>query len=301
MIRLGTRGSKLALAQSQLVAQQLKAFGSEVEIVVITTTGDRAASTPPDSSATGIFVKELEAELLRGGIDLAVHSLKDMPTEVPEGLAVGAALARGVPLDVLVCRDGSADMAALPAGARVGTSSPRRCAQLLHYRPDLEMRPIRGNVDTRLRKLDAGEFDAVVLAQAGLERLGIRDRPARAIPPDICLPAPGQGALALEIRYDDGDLAKLVKPLEHAETRACVTAERAFLKALGGGCRAAVGALAEVVDGALVLEAMVAAPDGTRLLRTTARGTPEAAETVGHAAAQELVERGADELVRAAK
>jgi hydroxymethylbilane synthase len=301
MIRLGTRGSKLALAQSNLVAEQLRTLGAEIDIVVITTTGDRAASAPPDSNATGIFVKELEAELLRSGIDLAVHSLKDMPTDVPEGLALGAILTRGAPLDTLVCRDSCSDISALPAGASVGTSSPRRCAQLLHYRPDLEMRPIRGNVDTRLRKLDAGEFDAVVLAQAGLERLGIRGRPASVIPSDICLPAPGQGALAVEVRCDDEDVAKAVGALDDANTRACVTAERAFLKALGGGCRAAVGALAKVVDDALVLEAMVAAPDGSRLLRTTACGEPDAAETVGRAAAGELAERGADELIRAAR
>lgn len=301
MIRLGTRGSKLALAQSQLIAERLRRAGVAVEIVVITTTGDRSSSTPPDSNATGIFVKELEAELLAGGIDLAVHSLKDMPTELPLGLALAAIPARGPALDALVSHPRGMTVDDLPPGGRIGTASPRRRAQLLNYRRDLQVQPLRGNVDTRLRKLDAGQFDAVVLAHAGLVRVGATAAAPKAIPADICLPAPGQGALAVEIRAGDSRAAKVVEPLDDAAARAAVTAERSFLRALGGGCRAAVGALAEVIGGALYLDGVVADPDGERLLRGAVEGRPGAAEELGQALAAELQERGAAALIEAAR
>jgi len=301
MIRLGTRGSKLARAQSRLVAERLALLGAEVETVVITTSGDRATSTPPDSNATGIFVKEIEAELLGGGIDLAVHSLKDMPTEAPAGLALAAVLARASALDALICRERGMTIDELPAGARVGTSSPRRRAQMLHYRGDLKVEPLRGNVDTRLRRLDAGDFDAIVLAHAGLERLEISGARPYVIPAAICLPPPGQGALAVQIRSDDERAASLVRPLDDADTHACVLAERALLKALGGGCRAAVGALARTDDGGLKLAGMVASPDGAQLLRGTVQGSPDKSEALGRALASDLRSQGAGALIEAAR
>jgi hydroxymethylbilane synthase len=301
MIRLGTRGSKLALAQSRLVADQLLRLGADVEMVVITTSGDRFSSAPPDGSATGIFVKELEAALIGGVIDLAVHSLKDMPTELPEGLALGAVLSRASALDALVCQPRGATLDQLPPGARIGTSSPRRRAQLLHYRRDLQMLPVRGNVDTRLRKLEAGGFDAIILAHAGLERLGLGDLEPYIIPAGICLPAPGQGALAIQIRADDDQTARLIQPLEDVGTRACVTAERALLNALGGGCRAAVGALGTMVGNMLRLEGVVADPHGGRLLRGAVEGAPTEAAAVGQSLACDLAARGAGALIEAAR
>lgn len=299
VIRLGTRGSKLALAQSRLVAEQLERLGAEVEIKVVTTAGDHAASTPPESNTTGIFVKELETALLDGGIDLAVHSLKDMTTTLPDGLKLGAVVARGSPLDALISRQRGLRVDDVPKGARVGTSSPRRRAQLLHYRPDLEMLPLRGNVDTRLAALDAGGFDAVVLAHAGLVRLGMVDARAWVIPPEICLPAPGQGALAVEIRAEDGKVASLVESLDDGAARASVTAERAFLRALGAGCRAAVGALARAEGGALHLDGAVASADGKRLLRGSVEGDSATADAVGGALARDLQRRGAAALIEA--
>jgi len=301
VIRLGTRGSKLALAQSRVVAEQLERLGAEVEIKIVTTTGDRCASGPPDTSTTGIFVKELETALLDGGIDLAVHSLKDMTTTLPEGLRLGAVLARGSPFDALISRERGLGLDDLPEAARVGTSSPRRRAQLLHYRPDLRVPSLRGNVDTRLRKLDAGEFDAVVVAHAGLERLGVEDARPWVIPPEVCLPAPGQGALAVEIRTEDGDMASLVEPLDDSATRACVTAERAFLRALGGGCRAAVGALARIEGEMLHLDGAVASPDGKRLLRGAFEGDSARADAVGQALARDFQQRGAAALIEAGR
>jgi len=299
MIRLGTRGSKLALAQAQLVADELVRLGAEVEIVPITTTGD--GDSPPLDTATGIFVKELETELIGGGIALAVHSLKDMPTELPEGLALGAILARGSALDVLISRERGMMLDELPPAARVGTSSPRRRAQLLHHRRDLQMLPVRGNVDTRLRKLDAGDFDAIVVAQAGLNRLGADAVEVYVIPPVICLPAPGQGAIAVEIRADDESAGALVGALDDANTRACVTAERSLLKALGGGCRAAVGALGMMIGEELHLQGMVADADGSALLREAIEGAPGEAAALGQALARALLERGAHLLMEAAE
>jgi len=301
MIRLGTRGSKLALAQSQFVADQLVRLGADVEVAVITTTGDRVSSPPPDSGVIGIFVKELETALIGGAIDLAVHSLKDMPTELPDGLALGAVLSRASALDALVCRGRAMTLDQLPPGARVGTSSLRRRAQLLHHRRDLRMLPVRGNVDTRLRKLDAGEFDAIVLAQAGLERLRLGELEPYVIPPEVCLPAPGQGALAIQIRADDDGMVSVLWPLEDSDTRACVTAERSLLKALGGGCRAAVGALGTVIGGNLHLEGVVADPDGSSLLRGAVEGAPSEAENLGQTLARTLLERGAGALIEAAR
>ncbi|UCH35813.1 MAG: hydroxymethylbilane synthase [Armatimonadota bacterium] len=301
MIRLGTRGSKLALAQAESVADVLTREGAQVEIVIITTTGDRSSSAPT-GSATGIFVKELETELLRRRIDLAAHSLKDMPTDLPAGLALGAVLRRASALDALVSRDRGTAIHNLPHEAGIGTSSPRRSAQLLAYRRDLDVRPVRGNVDTRLRKLDAGEFDAIVLAQAGLERLGLAaDTRPYVIPPGICLPAPGQGAVAVEVRGDDERMAELLQPLEDAETRACVTAERAFLKALGGGCRAPVGALGTMSANGLRIEGVVVSPDGKDVVRGARDGAADDALAVGQALARDLQERGAGALIEAAR
>ncbi|HUT74963.1 MAG TPA: hydroxymethylbilane synthase [Armatimonadota bacterium] len=300
MMRLGTRGSKLALAQSRRVAEALGRLGAEVTLATITTSGDRAVMTPPAPNATGLFVKELETALRERRIDLAVHSLKDLTTVLPPGLILGAVLPRDSALDALVCRERGRRLDDLPRRARVGTSSPRRRAQLLHYRSDLQVSPLRGNVDTRLRRLDGGAFDAIVLARAGLTRLGLEQAQPWDIPPEICLPAPGQGALVVEIRDDDAPTAMLVAALDDPPTRACVTAERRFLQALGGGCHAAVGALARSEGDMILLTGAVASPDGRELLRASTQGALTAAVELGESLARELQGRGADALIEAA-
>jgi hydroxymethylbilane synthase len=300
MMRLGTRGSKLALAQSRRVAEALGRLGAEVALATITTRGDRAVMTPPAPNSSGLFVKELETALRERRIDLAVHSLKDLTTVLTPGLILGAVLVRDSALDALVCRERGMRLDDLSRGARVGTSSPRRRAQLLHYRSDLQVSPLRGNVDTRLRRLDDGAFDAIVLARAGLTRLGLEQAQPWDLPPEICLPAPGQGALVIEIRDHDAPTAALVAALDDPPTRACVTAERGFLRTLGGGCHAAVGALARSEGDTILLTGAVASPDGRELLRASTQGALTAAVELGESLARELQGRGADALIEAA-
>ena len=259
-LRLGTRGSALALAQSGMIVDDLRALGAPVELVVIRTTGD---DRPPNTVwGEGAFVRALEAALLDGRIDVAVHSAKDVPTAQDPRLAIAAYPPREDPRDALICREPGQTLATLPAGAVVGTDSPRRAAFLRSHRPDLRTRPLHGNVDTRLRKLAAGEADALVLAVAGLKRLGLAGRISETLALHVALPAPGQGALALEVRVDDPITRPLVARLDDPSTRAAVEAERAFLRSSGGGCRAPLGALATVEDATITIRGAAAAEGG---------------------------------------
>jgi len=285
-ILIGTRGSALALAQAEGVARQLRDLGARVELRIIKTTGDRVQGPPEMPAEKGVFVKEIEAALLAGEVRLAVHSLKDLPTDLKPGLLIAAVPLRADPRDALISR--GQRLADLPRGARVGTSSPRRRAQLLRVRPDLEMLPVRGNVHTRLRKLDAGDYDAIVLAAAGLERLGLGDRIVERLACEVCLPAPGQGALAVEARAGDEEAIGLARRIEDAASRACVEAERALLAGLGGGCRVPIGALAEAEGAALRLRGVVASPDGARAVFGEKVGERERPQELGRLLAEDL-------------
>jgi len=263
-IRIGTRGSALAMSQARLAAEALERQGRATRIVRVETEGDRRA--PDTAWVEGAFVKAIGRALIAGRVDVAVHSAKDVPTDEDRRLSIAAYLARGDARDALVVRNGSAaSLDDLRLGAAVGTDSPRRAAFLLARRPDLRVRPLHGNVDTRLRRLDAGEADALILACAGLDRLGRGDRIAERIDPERMPPAPGQGALALQIRRDDARMLAVAAPLDDRATRVAVEAERALLRAAGGGCRAPVGAYGEVVGTDLALIAGHAEPDGTGL------------------------------------
>lgn len=263
-ILIGTRGSALALAQARLAAEAVEKAPHRVRLVKVETDGDRRA--PDTAWGEGAFVKAIEAALLDGRIDLAVHSAKDMPTEEDPRLAIVAYLRRADARDALAIRKGaSGSLDVLPKGATIGTDSPRRTAFILARRPDLRVRPLHGNVDTRLRRLDDGEADALVLACAGLDRLGRADRIAQRLDPEEMPPAPGQGAIALQVRLDDEQLLAMVGSIDDASTRMTVEAERALLRATGGGCRAPVGAYAEIHGSELSLIAGHAEPDGTGL------------------------------------
>ncbi|HXN12721.1 MAG TPA: hydroxymethylbilane synthase [Candidatus Acidoferrales bacterium] len=308
-LRIGTRGSALALWQAHHIADRLAHLhGVEGELVRIRTAGDRMQSAPvaqmnevigAESGGKGIFIKELEDALLAGTIDLAVHSMKDVPTEIPDGLAFPAITRREDPRDCLISRSGRS-LKGLPAGARIGTSSLRRQAQLRHNRPDLEAVDLRGNVDTRLKKLDAGEFDAVVLAVAGVNRLGAISRVTQVMNADVMLPAVGQGALGIETRADDAPTSDLVAALDDAESRACVTAERALLHELQGGCQVPLGAWAQLRNGELHLEAAVFSADGREFIRREARADSADPAGAGKRLGQILLEAGADRILRLA-
>lgn len=290
---VGSRASALALAQTRLVVATLEELhpGIAFEIQRITTRGDRVLHRPLSKvGGKGLFVRELEEVLLAGQIDLAVHSLKDLPTEQPAGLLIAAVPQRADPRDALVTRDGHR-LADLPPGARVGTSSLRRMAQLRALRPDLEILDIRGNVDTRLRKLDEGRYDAIILAAAGLARLGLSERVAEFLDPETMLPAPGQGALAVEARVDDPATRALVEPLDHHPTRLAVEAERAFLRRLGGGCQVPMAAHAWLDGDSLRLRGMVADVDGSNVIYAVLRGPASRAADVGVALAEEILTR----------
>lgn len=290
---VGTRGSALARAQTKQVLSQLGKLHPALEFItqVIKTTGDQDRLLE-----IGAFVKELEEALRRGAIDLAVHSLKDMPTQLPEGLVIAAVPPRADPRDVLISR-GGLPLEELPPGARVGTGSPRRVAQLLALRPDLVALPIRGNVDTRLKKLESGEVDALILAAAGLERLGLLDQVTEFLSIEELLPAVGQGTLALEVRADDVAVLNLLKSVDHLETRAAITAERTVLQALGGGCRVPIAAYGHVTEGQLILDGLVASPNGDRILRERLVGSIHEPEALGQELAQGLLTAGAAELL----
>jgi hydroxymethylbilane synthase len=272
--------------------------GLSVPISTIKTEGDQRTDLPLTASfGNGVFVKEIEDALRNGTIDLAVHSLKDMPTDTPAGLALAAILERYDARDALVCRSAQR-VEDLRPGAVVATGSPRRRCQIASARPDLKFTLVRGNVDTRLRKLDEGGFDALVLAVAGIERLELTTAPYTPIPFSLCLPAPGQGALAIEIRDDDVATRRLVSPLNDEATASCVAAERGFLAALGAGCLAPAGALATVTGGTLRLEAMVGYPDGRRQKRDSLEGAPGLAPALGEALARRLFDAGGDLILR---
>jgi len=294
-IRIGTRGSALALAQAGAVAAMLETRGAAVETVVIRTTGDGGAE-PLSESPTGLFVREIEQALMSRAVDLAVHSMKDLPTDERPGLAVVAVPERSDPRDALVSR-GGVGLSALPSGSKVATSSPRRAAQVRASRQDLAVVGVRGNVDTRLRKLGEGQFDALVLAYAGLLRLGLADRVSEVLPPEICLPAPGQGALALQARKDDAATRDLVGRLDHLPSRLATTAERAFLSELGAGCTLPAGALATVADGRVRLQAVVANRAGSSVMRREVVGAAQDAEALGRSLADEMLRAGARALI----
>jgi hydroxymethylbilane synthase len=290
MLIIGSRGSQLALWQANWVKARLEELGEECRIEIIHTTGDKITGVALSKVGTkGLFTKEIEEALLEGRIDLAVHSLKDMPTDLPEGLTLAAIPQREDPRDAIVgCK-----LDDLKRGAKVGTSSLRRMAQLRAMRPDLEVESVRGNVDTRLRKQQEGQYDAILLAAAGLNRLGLSDRIAEIIPVEKMCPAVGQGALAIETRVGDSAVSKL----DHLPTRRAVTAERAVLRALGGGCQVPIGAYA-VSDGSGVhVQAIVIAPDAFAMIRLEARG--EDPEKVGADLGQELLDAGASEILKA--
>ena len=299
VVKIGTRGSTLALAQAHEVKAAIERLAAtSSEIVIIKTSGDDAPlDVAPGTDVKGMFVKELEEALLDGRIDLAVHSAKDLPTELPAGLILGAILARRDPHDAVSTRAGG-PLAELAAGARVGASSLRRQAQVKRLRKDLEVLPIRGNVDTRLRKLDEGQYDAIILAACGLERLGLGARITQRLTSAQMLPAPGQGALAIELRADRPELAAVCAALDDARTRFAVIAERALLRSLGGGCQVPIAALGTIDDlGNLTLEGAVFTPDGQRVIRQSLSGAQESAERLGITLASHLRAKGADRLL----
>ena len=293
MLVIGSRGSQLALWQAKWIAARLAERGHETRIEIIKTTGDKITDVPLAKVGTkGLFTKEIEEALLDGRIDLAIHSLKDLPTEVPDGLALAAVPEREDPRDALV----GVRLNELPPGAAVGTSSLRRAAQLRVTRPDLVIESVRGNLDTRLRKLDEGQYRAIVLAAAGLTRLGWADRIAEILSPDVMCPAVGQGALAVETRVE-GAGRDICGALDHAATRAAVTAERAVLAALGGGCQVPIGAYAVVEGDALRLVGVVIAPDGGRAVRKSDTGAAVDAEAIGKRVGGALLADGAREIL----
>ncbi len=302
-IRIGTRASPLARWQAEWVASRLDALGHAVELVPITTQGDINQQAPlGEIGGLGLFTKELQRALVDGRIDLAVHSLKDLPTDEAPGLVLAATPPRESPFDALVSRDG-AKLADLPRGARVGTGSLRRQSQLLHARPDLVLSPIRGNVDTRLKKLADGQFDAIVLAEAGLKRLGLASHITEILAPPSFLPAIGQGILGLECRSGDERIRAAVAPLDDAATHAAAIAERSFLAALAGGCLAPIAAWARVADdNQLTLDGAVLSPDGkTRLAATRNRNSLHDAKQLGAELAGELLHMGAGDLITLAR
>ena len=304
-LRIGTRGSKLARWQANWVADRLQELGHSVEIIEIATQGDKdAASSIATFSGTGVFTKEIQRALLASEVDLAVHSLKDLPTDEVTGLILAAVPPREPPNDVLVSREHK-QLNELPAGALIGTGSLRRQAQLRNLRPDLHVREVRGNVDTRLRKLEDGNFAAIVLARAGLERLGLADRITQVLSCDVMLPAVGQGALGIECRADDHSTREKLQPLNDANTHTAVIAERTLLAHLRGGCLAPVGAWARIENGSLQLSAVVLSPDGTKRVAAAgnvpANADNENAAALGCRVADSLLTQGAAALIAAAR
>ncbi|MBF0164334.1 MAG: hydroxymethylbilane synthase [Magnetococcales bacterium] len=300
-IKIGTRGSALALWQARWVQSQLESThpGLTAELVIIKTRGDIILDVPlAKVGGKGLFVKELEEALLDGRVDLAVHSMKDVPAEFPEGLGIAAILEREDPRDVLLSVH-HAGLSDLPHGARVGSSSLRRQCQLLHERPDLKIESLRGNVNTRIAKLESGQFEAIVLAAAGVKRLGLLERVVEYFAPERIIPANGQGAVGIECRLDDATTRRLLDPLNHPETRTAVLAERAFLHELEGGCQVPIAGFARLEGESLVMAGRVGSLDGRELITREISGTPEEPETLGRALARELIALGADRLLAA--
>ncbi len=300
-IRIATRKSPLAIWQAEHVAAELKKAhpGLTVELLGMSTKGDRILDAPlAKIGGKGLFVKELEQGMLEGSADIAVHSMKDVPVELPAGLHLPIIMQREDPRDAFVSNH-YATLEELPQGACVGTSSLRRQSQLSERRPDLVIKPLRGNVNTRLAKLDAGEFDAIILASAGLIRLGFAERIASFISAEQSLPAIGQGAVGIECRIDDERINRLLKPLHHEETAICVGAERAMNHRLNGGCQVPIAGYAELQDGKIQMRGLVGEPDGSHILRAEARGDAAQTEQLGIQVADELLSRGADRILKA--
>lgn len=301
-LRIGSRGSMLARWQAEFVRKQLfQLTGVEAEITIIKTSGDKMEQAPlTQIGGKGIFIKELEEALLDETVDLAVHSVKDIPTETPRRLFFPAVCRRDDVRDCLVSNDGTL-LANLKQGARMGTSSLRRQAQLRHYRPDLDIRELRGNVDTRLRKVESGAYDAIVLSKAGLDRLGWSQRITEPLSTEISLPAVGQGAIAIESRVKDQEAAEILGKLDDAESRTVIIAERALLATLQGGCQVPLGAWARVERGELVMEAVVCSVDGVQYVRQKASAPPEQAVQLGEQMARLLIEGGASNILEEVK
>ena len=304
-ITIGTRGSKLALWQAEWIRSELqkRTPGLEVALNKIKTTGDKILDVPlAQVGGKGLFVKEIEEALLRGEADIAVHSMKDVPTEFPEGLHLAVICEREDPRDAFLSgmQDSKfkiPDFRALPQGATVGTSSLRRSCQLLNLRPDLKILQLRGNLDTRLRKLDEGQFDAIILAAAGVKRLGWKERITEILSPETSLPAIGQGAVGIECRINDKFIHDLIVPLNHYETAVCVRGERACLRKLEGGCQVPIAAHARLVHGKLVMDGLVGSVSGDRIVRSRIEGKPEDAGSLGTALAADLLAKGADKIL----
>jgi len=299
VIIIGSRGSQLALCQTQHIVNRLQDLHPQFRFVIkrIRTKGDEHSSQPSFYfEEKGEFVMELEEALLSGEINLAVHSFKDLPLDSPEGLEIAAVNQREDARDVLVSMKANS-LSQLPRGASIGTGSLRRAAQIKAFRPDLDVVDIRGNLDTRLRKVSSGQFDGIILAAAGLIRLGWEEQITEYLSMDICLPAVAQGALAIEAREGDEEIKRLVSVLNHEPTRQATTAEQAFLRCLGGGCRTPIAAFGQINGGTLELEGMVSTPDGGKLLRARVKGSAELPEEVGSLLGEKLVARGGREIL----
>jgi len=301
-IVIGTRGSVLALWQTNHIIDKLAAILPECrfKIVPITTKGDKIRDKwLAQIGGKGVFVRQIELALLEKEIDIAVHSMKDLPTKLPDGLTIGAIVERDDPADVLISDKGY-NFSSLPPGAKVGTSSLRRRAQLLHFRPELEFENLRGNVDTRISKLKSEDFDGIVLASAGVKRLSgkidLEEVNIETLPFEICLPAVGQGAIGVELREEDSELQKVLEKINHFESYTAVIAERAFLRRLGGGCQIPIGALGKLENKTVFLEGLVADVDGNRIIRSNISGEPQKAESLGEELAEVLINQGAKEL-----
>ncbi len=298
-IKIGTRGSKLALWQANWVKSALNAGNTSiaVELVPIKTRGDKILDVPlAKVGGKGLFVKEIEDALLNGRIDLAVHSMKDMPSEIPDGLCVGAIPEREIPQDVLISKKGLLLHDLMP-GARVGTSSLRRSAQLLHARPDLVILPLRGNLDTRIKKLETENLDAIILAAAGVKRLGLENRITEYLDENVMLPAVGQGALCIEIRQNDPEIEPIIAALNHQETWTVVMGERAFLNRLEGGCQVPIAAHGKLEKNTFTLCGLVAAVDGTTIIKETLSGPEDSSESIGVNLANRLLSMGAKTIM----
>jgi len=299
-LRIGTRGSKLALWQANWVKSALeKAFPSEtIDLEIIKTKGDKITDVPlARVGGSALFVKELEQALQDGRIDIAVHSMKDMPSSIADGLCIGAVPQREVPWDILISKE-NIPFAQLPARARIGTSSLRRQAQLLCARQDLVMVSLRGNLDTRIQKLETEDLDAIVVAAAGVKRLNFENRITQYLKDDLLLPAVGQGALCIEIREDDPEAARRTAILDHAASHTAVRAERAFLRKLGGSCQVPMAALGTLEEGDLTLQGLVASLDGTRIVRDRFSGPDDDPEGLGFDLAESLISRGANDILK---
>ncbi len=298
-IVIGTRGSRLALRQAEWVKSLLEKLRPDLvlELCVIKTSGDKILDVPlAKVGGKGLFVKEIEERLLDGSIDMAVHSMKDMPGEMPEGLCIGAVPERGTPFDVLISRK-HASIEGMPGGARIGTSSLRRGAQVLYLRPDIEVCPLRGNLDTRIKKLESEDLDGIILAGAGVKRLNLEHEITEYIDPETILPAVGQGALCVEIRKNDPDTEELAGMINHRESSLAARAERAFLKRLEGGCQVPLAAYGRISDETLLLEGMVAETDGSEMHYNKVSGKACQAEETGRLLAEKLIQTGADKII----